>query len=110
MKASAVFKLHDFLYLQGGAHPFVLDDRIPLSEQILCPADGKTLKTLCTFVGENGTRRMRYGCCDVCGYQGYIDRPTKAWISHFYFEMWEKDEGALIPDNEIKKLGQYVPK
>lgn len=31
---------------------------------------------------------MRVGVCASCGYMGYIDYPTKAWIHEFYLSEW----------------------
>ena len=92
-------KILKFLDLRGWK---VLDwdKNIPVSEQTLCPADDEKLKTIATLVGYEGRQKLRVGCCDQCGYIGYIDRPTKEWISKFYFEDWagakERDIGEHV--------------
>lgn len=61
---------------------------VPFARQDLCPADEQPLRTLCTLVGARGAQRIRLGCCDRCGYTGYIDRPTRAWLDAFYADTW----------------------
>ena len=92
-------KILKFLDLRGWK---VLDwdKNIPVSEQTLCPADDEKLRTIATLVGYEGRQKLRVGCCASCGYIGYIDRPTKEWISKFYFEDWagakERDIGEHV--------------
>lgn len=65
---------------------------IPLETSTLCPADTQTLDVLCVLVGEDGRTQLRIGCCDTCGYVGYIDRPSDAWVTEYYLKQWQKDE------------------
>lgn len=69
-----------------------IDEHVPLTTQEHCPADEVTLKTVCTFVGNGGRTRIRYGCCPSCGYMGYIDRPQKDWVHSFYETTWKTTE------------------
>lgn len=101
------FKILDFLNLQGDCRVMSIDSTVPLAAQELCPADGSSLRTICTFVGNAGKQRMRFGCCGLCGYAGYLDRPTKEWMHHFYLEQWmkhEKDSVSLKNKPEAKQL------
>lgn len=71
-----------------------IDVNIPLAVSLGCPSDENKLHTLCTFVGQNGTQKIRIGTCGECGYTGYVDRPTKGWIGKFYSESWDKGNPA----------------
>ena len=65
---------------------------IPFAEQTKCPCDGSDMKTVCTLVGRKGSQKIRIGVCGSCGYAGYIDRPTRAWIDSFYADSWHIPE------------------
>lgn len=75
-----------------------MDASIPLTVSLGCHADGTSLRTLCAFVGNGGKQKIRIGCCERCGYTGYIDRPTKEWIGKFYSESWDKGNPATQED------------
>ncbi|GEM_PF-1518661 len=70
-------------------------------ENLKCPCDGAELKTVCTFVANDGAKKMRLGVCQSCGYVGYIDKLTPEWISKFYLETWDGAEEKNI-DEEVK--------
>lgn len=71
-----------------------VDGSVPFEQNLLCPSDQGNLKTLCTLVGNEGNEKIRIGCCPSCGYIGYINRPSREWISRFYAEMWDKQRGG----------------
>lgn len=75
-----------------------IDAGIPLAVSSNCPSDDQELRTLCTFVGNDGTQKIRIGYCENCGYMGYIDRPTKKWMGTFYAESWDKGNPATQKD------------
>lgn len=79
-----------------------INEHVPLTTQGHCPADGVTLKTVCTFVGDGGRMRIRYGCCPSCGYMGYIDRPQKNWVHSFYETTWKATEQRETDDLPYK--------
>lgn len=109
------FKVEDFLELRDW-RILDIDEKIPIVGELNCPSEGEELRTICTFIGNNGKKRMRVGCCQMCGYIGYIDRPTKDWINNFYLNEWdeakikdinkevaEKKKGVLKKDKNRKK-------
>lgn len=60
-----------------------------LVEQPDCPCDRTRLRTIAVLIGNAGRKRIRVGCCPDCGYVGYIDRPTREWISEYYSDTWD---------------------
>lgn len=88
-------KLHNWKLME-------VDEKIPFSRQERCPSDGETLKAIVTLVGNGGRKMIRLGCCDHCGYVGYIDRPTKEWIDNFYYETWNTT-AELLDEKKMRK-------
>ena len=80
-----------------------IDRTIPFAIQRLCPACDRELAILCTLVDGKGVNKIRIGCCSECGYVGYVDRPTHAWLSSFYAENWDN---AAIVNSEAKAAGR----
>lgn len=78
-----------------------ITDEIPFDTQMTCPADDSEIVPICTLVGNASTRKIRIGSCPSCGYIGYMDRPSKAWITQFYAEKW--DNGSRV-NNESEVL------
>lgn len=74
---------------------------IPLDMQPVCPCDGARLRTLCTLAGPKGIQRLRIGCCASCGYVGYIDRPSREWITEFYANTW--DNASTMNHDALEK-------
>lgn len=62
---------------------------VPMGTHHTCPADETVLKTMCTLVGREGTQKIRVGCCPMCGYVGYIDRPSPKWMEQYYLDHWD---------------------
>ena len=61
---------------------------IPFEVSEFCPACNEFLRTI-AYV-RSSIRDVRIGCCDTCGYMGYIDRPTAQWFSEFYSTRWDQ--------------------
>ena len=92
-------KLRDWRVLE-------VNSSIPFSENLRCPSDDRSLRTLCTLVGNNGAQQIRLGCCCVCGYVGYIDRPTREWIREFYVDNWDKADSRDIKEEITRRKRQ----
>lgn len=76
-----------------------IDEHIPFTIAEYCPSDDSKLKAICTLVGQEGKQKIRIGCCNSCGYVGYIDRPIRQWLDSFYADTWH------IPhENEEEKI------
>lgn len=82
-----------------------LDGKIPLDQWLNCPACEAGLKPVCRLV-DGFRQEIRFGLCENCGYMGYMDRPTKAWMIDFYSRGWDKSFPRTIA--EIKK-GTVLP-
>lgn len=67
-----------------------LDETVPFDLQEKCPACETPLKVYCTLIALRTGRRLRMGCCEDCGYSGYIDRPHAQWMQAFYTEKWDQ--------------------
>jgi 2-polyprenyl-3-methyl-5-hydroxy-6-metoxy-1,4-benzoquinol methylase len=91
-KIEKVLELNNFKVLEIG-------QEISFDSQLHCPSDGVELKTICTLIGNDGKQKLRIGGCSSCGYVGYVDRPTKTWISNFYLTTWD---GAQSQDVQKK--------
>lgn len=91
------FRLHYFRDLQE-LRPVTLDGNIPRLTQEHCPACLNRLRPLAILTSGDGRQRVRLGCCERCGYRGYMDRPAPEWFSRFYLEEWDnarrRDAGA----------------
>lgn len=94
------FKVEKYLELQD-LGVLEVNENVPMILQKECPADGVTLKTVCTFFGNKGAVRLRLGCCPTCGYAGYIDRPEQKWVEDFYLTR-HKDAHVVNIDAEIR--------
>lgn len=95
------FKIHYFRDIRG-YRILDVDKSIPLDLQEKCPACGVALKVFCILRGRSENISIRIGCCEDCGYVGYIDRPTEEWMTNFYKKEWDK-EGRLRLDDEFKR-------
>jgi len=67
-----------------------IDENMPLDKQELCPGCLNRLSVLCTLIDGKVKTKIHVGCCEKCGYIGYIDRPTREWIVSFYSHNWDK--------------------
>ena len=67
-----------------------IDRATPMGVRETCPSDQRPLATVATIVGNQGREKLRIGCCEQCGYVGYIDCPTKEWIDAFYARVWDR--------------------
>jgi 2-polyprenyl-3-methyl-5-hydroxy-6-metoxy-1,4-benzoquinol methylase len=104
---------HDTIYALRVSHLFApryykilnVTPDVSFTAHLSCPADGGTLTTLCTLVGREGAQRMRIGCCDACGYIGYVDRPSREWLSHYYSDVWDYASQENVGlEAEVEKL------
>lgn len=59
MNSHVAFKVVDFLYLQGGWQQLELSDDIPLTEQILRPADGTSCPSVTSTHAKKGLTATR---------------------------------------------------
>ena len=82
---------------------FELSDAGSWSVAGKCPAHGLTLKGIVLFSGNEGKDKIRLGCCEICGYIGYKDLPSKEWIHEFYRNAWEDTESAKVKKS-IEKI------
>ncbi len=82
-------------YFRDLANPGTTDLRtvsmadVPMERHEECDACKTQLSVLCTFISRKDMTRMRLGVCRTCGYIGYMDRPSKEWVDHFYTEEWD---------------------
>ncbi len=76
-----------------------IESSVPLMVNPACPCDGNDLLLLCALMGR---AIIRVGCCDSCGYVGYIDKPTREWFDMFYRSVWDK------ADTKTAKEKPYV--
>lgn len=89
---SSGFRIH---YFRDLANPGTVDLRtvsmagVPMEQHEECDACSTKLSVLCTFISRKDMARMRLGVCNTCGYVGYMDRPSKKWVDHFYTEEWD---------------------
>ncbi len=98
------FKIKKFLDLADWK-VLEIDNSIDFSVSKNCPADNIPLKVLATLVSGDGSKKIRVGACSVCGYAGYIDRPSKNWFGKFYLETWDEAgaRGALGDANRRRE-------
>lgn len=87
------FRIH---YFRDLANPgtldlrtILLDQHVPFDTHRKCPACQIDLSVLCTYISRQDNKHMRLGCCASCGYVGYMDRPTRAWMLKYYREDWD---------------------
>lgn len=87
-----------------------LDERIPTEKWLNCPVCEIRLKPVCRLVDGFG-HEIRFGLCEDCGYMGYMDRPTKDWMTDFYSREWDKSfpraiaeirKGTILPGKGVK--------
>lgn len=71
-----------------------------------CPCCLCTLDTFALLSAdrEEDSDRIRIGRCSGCGYFGYIDKPSKDWISTFYNEVWD-----VNTKNSIDTIKPFSP-
>jgi SAM-dependent methyltransferase len=103
------FTIEEFLDLQQWK-PVVFDGTVPMTVVPHCPADGLSLRILCTLIEQSGGRRVRIGCCPGCGHVTYVDRPTKAWIDEYYRAAWDTDDRDNRVNRKQDKLAVRLPK
>jgi len=73
-----------------------------------CPADGTTMKTLCTLTGGTGDTRVRIGCCTECGHISYVDRPTKQWIDDYYRDVWDSAAARTVGEGAVAERRKLI--
>lgn len=92
-----------------------LDEKIPLDKWLTCPSCKTDLKTVCRLI-DTSERQVRIGLCEDCGYMGYMDRPSLAWMNDFYSHEWDKSfpktlaeiqNGSILPGKGVK-LSRYL--
>ena len=81
-----------------------IDANVPLTTVFACPADGATMRTLCTFTSDADPVRVRLGCCPTCGHVAYVDRPTEAWMNQYYLESWDANDVQARTENRQGRL------
>jgi len=95
-------------YFRDLANPGTVDLRtismagVPMERHEQCDACKTKLSVLCTFISRKDKTRMRMGVCKTCGYVGYMDRPSKKWVDHFYTEEWD--------NAKLKNVDEDAPK
>ena len=94
-KIKELIELQDWKVMEVGAD-------VPLEKWINCPGGCGELRTISTIVGNGGKQKIRVGCCGKCGYVGYIDRPTEAWINKFYSDVWDNSTAQNIDSAVLK--------
>lgn len=76
-----------------------VEESMPPEVQPACPSCGQLLTEFVRLAAADGHRAIRVGACYHCAYLGYLDRPTREWISRYYDRVWshgaEKDTEAL---------------
>lgn len=82
-----------------GWRELVLDASIPLEHHDACPCCTSALGVLAALVGNRGQQRIRIGHCPLCGWAGYCDRPTEAWIADFYLSAWDAKNKNTAPSS-----------
>ena len=99
------FRIH---YFRDLANPGTVDLRtismagVPMEQHEECDACKTKLSVFCIFVSRKDMTRMRLGICKTCGYMGYMDRPSKEWVDHFYTEEWD--------NAQLKNVYEEAPK
>lgn len=88
-KINELIELQDWKVMEVGAG-------VPLETWAFCPGGCGALKTISTIIGNGGREKIRVGCCGACGYVGYIDRPTEAWMNKFYSDVWDNSTAQNI--------------
>ena len=78
------------LFVPRYLHILTVKADFPLTRLGTCPADNTPLRTLVTLVGNDGAQKIRIGCCQSCGYIGYIDTPTPQWLETYYADTWDE--------------------
>lgn len=96
------FTLHYFRDLSNPGttdlKTITIDASFPLVSQYSCPVCGEHLEVLARLVGSSGEKIVRLGCCKLCGYVGYMERPSRSWLSRFYLNEWgEGREPKTLP-------------
>lgn len=79
-----------------------IDRAVPMAIRARCPSDCGILRVVVTLVGNGGREQVRIGCCEECGYVGYIDCPTKEWIDSFYARVWDQGVARDIYAEVVK--------
>jgi len=62
--------------------------------QLKCPCCLRLLQTICSLINKKTSFYLRIGCCEGCGYVGYIDRPTRKWFINFYSDIWDSSKNG----------------
>ncbi len=90
---------------EGGWRPVEMRG-IPMVEEARCFCCRAGLIPRCVISDRAGTGRIRIGACDFCGYTGYMDRPTEAWMESFYHTQWDRQQERRVED--IKPFGSSI--
>lgn len=67
----------------NGWYPIPIPD-VPVKVKF-CPACNVPMPIIAVIGG-----KIRIGCCDYCGYMGYVDRPSAEWFEDFYRSKWDQ--------------------
>lgn len=103
-----VIRLNKAEDLRGWA-PLPITDSASFIERSECLACGAPLAELAAITGEDGGR-IRVGCCDACGYVGYLNVPSPAWLDDFYTKTWggEKESTMTAPPTRTPKMSSAM--
>lgn len=74
----------------------IIEMTMPLEKQLSCPACNVPLFIIGILKGK---QTIRIGGCDMCGYMGYIDRPSPEWFTEFYSSKWD-----MVGQKERKEI------
>lgn len=85
-----------------------ITDEIPFDTQIACPTDGNKLNPVCILTSNKNTQTVRIGSCALCGYAGYMDRPTKEWMRRFYADKWDGGLSVNIEADVAARREQFL--
>ncbi len=70
---------------------FPLPEDASIEECWPCFCCTKKLDVFVVLIGVEAHSQIRVGVCGHCGYMGYIDRPSKVWLTSFYSSDWDKE-------------------
>ena len=71
-----------------------------------CPCCNEKMDPMVLLNDKVSENSVRIGHCSGCGYIGYIDKPTEAWIHTFYNETWDKSTEKTL--TEIKPFSPSI--
>jgi 2-polyprenyl-3-methyl-5-hydroxy-6-metoxy-1,4-benzoquinol methylase len=73
----------------SGWRELVLDRSVRLQRLAGCPCCGAPCEDFVSLVGDAGEQEVIIGRCQSCGWIGYRDRPSLAWLEQFYLSEWD---------------------